>query len=168
MSDVSWWERQLSRVVPSRPAAPVPAQQPVGYPQKAVRWQPQYPPTGPRQEVAEWDQSEGDPDDNWHRVHRQGFVDKAPTHTGKDSRCPQCHGSNYFRRRVGSSEAAPLCTECGYNGDLWEQSGTTLNGAGVKSTGPVQFARSDNPEARERFGVDPSLNGTDFSWSSVR
>lgn len=167
MSDVSWWERQLSKVVPQRPTAPVPSQ-PVGYPQKAVRWQPQYPPTGPRQEVEESYQSEGDPDDNWHRVRRQGFIAKAPSHATKDTRCPQCGGSSYFHRRVGNTEAAPLCTECGYNGNLWEQSGTTLNGAGIKSSGPLQFARSDNPDHQPRFGVDPTLNGTDFSWSSVR
>lgn len=166
MSDVSWWERQLSRVVPQRPAPPVPSQP--SYPQKAVRWQPQYPPTGPRQEVTEWDQPGGDSDDNWNRVRRQGYISKAPKHAGSDSHCPHCGGSNFFRRRVGNTEAAPLCTDCGYNGDLWEQSGTTLNGAGVKSSGPVQFARTDNPQAQPHFGADPSLGNTEFSWSSVR
>jgi predicted RNA-binding Zn-ribbon protein involved in translation (DUF1610 family) len=116
----------------------------------------------------EGDQPGGDEDDNWHRVRRQGYIAKAPAHAGKDSRCPQCGGSNFFRRRIGNTEAAPLCTECGYNGDLWEQSGTALMGAGVKSTGPVQFARSDNPGAESHFGTDPSLNGTDFSWNTVR
>jgi len=119
--------------------------------------------------VTEWDQSGGDVDDNWHRVRRQGFVDKAPSSTGKIGECPGCGGSNYFRRKGPmGAEAAPICTECGYNGDLFVQSGTLLNAVGMKSSGPVQFARSDNPDHQPRFGVDPSLNGTDFSWSTVR
>jgi hypothetical protein len=65
-------------------------------------------------------------------------------------------------------EAAPLCTECGHNGDLFEQSGKLLAAAGVKSSGPTQFARSDNPEAQSHFGIDPGLATTDFSWSNVR
>ena len=108
-----------------------------------------------------------DSDDSWHRVRRQGFVEKAPTHIGKDSRCPQCHGSNYFRRKMGNVEAAPLCTECGYNGDLFVQSGTLLNAVGAKSVGPTQTARSDNPRAESHLWTDPGV-GSDFSWGNVR
>ena len=111
---------------------------------------------------------EGDPDDNWHRVRSQGFVSKAPPSRGSDGRCPGCGGSNFFRRKMGQFEAAPLCTECGYNGEHFTQTGTLLSAIGMKSSGPVQFARTDNPQAEGRFGVDPSLNGTDFSWSTVR
>jgi hypothetical protein len=118
--------------------------------------------------VTDWDQSEGDVDDNWHRVQRQGFVTKVPLSVGKDGHCPGCGGNNYFRRKVGQFEAAPLCTECGYNGEHFTQSGTLLSAVGLKSSGPTQFARTDNPGAESRFGIDPSLNGTDFSWSSVR
>ena len=164
MSDVSWWARKLGQVPPTQaPAQPANG----GYPAKAVRWQPQYPPTGPRQEVTEWDQPGSDSDDNWHRVHRQGFVEKAPSGLGKDGHCPQCGGSNLFRRKWAGSEAAPLCTECGYNG-LYEQSGTLLNSIGMKSSGPTRFAKSDNPDHVPNLGVDASLNGTDFSWSNVR
>lgn len=167
MSDVSWWERALGGAAPS-PRAPAPATQPAGYPQKAVRWQPQYPPTGPRQEV-EAPQPEGDSDDNWNRVRRQGYVDKAPTNTGRVGACPSCGGSNLFRRKGPLGiEAAPLCTDCGYNGDLFEQSGTLLNAIGMKSSGPVQFSRSDNPRGDAHFETDPGLTSSDFDWSNVR
>ena len=170
MSDVSWWERALGGAIPRRQSAPPPPPvQTNGYPQKAVRWQPQYPPTSPRQEVTEWDQSEGDQDDNWHRVRRQGFVDKAPANVGKSGKCPGCGGSNFFRRKGPmGAEAAPLCTECGYNGDLFTQSGTLLMGAGVHTSGPMNFARSDNRLGESNLGADPGLQGTDFNWGSVR
>jgi hypothetical protein len=69
---------------------------------------------------------------------------------------------------VGQYEAAPLCTDCGYNGEHFTQSGTLLNAVGLKSSGPTQFARTDNPDASSRMGVDPSLSDTDFSWGNVR
>ena len=167
MSDVGWWERALGGPTAGRPAAP-PSPSPTGYPAKAVRWQPAYPPTGPRQEVTEEGQPGGGPDDNWQRVNRQGYVEKAPASYGTSGRCPRCNGSNFFRRKgVMGAEAAPLCTECGYNGDLFEQSGTLLNAVGMKSSGPVQFARSDNPRGDSHFESDPSV-GSDFSWESVR
>jgi len=163
MSDAaSWWARQLGGVR----SAPTPVSQPAGYPQKAVRWQqPQYPPTGPQRPP---DQPEGEDDDNWHRVHRQGFVAKSPSSAGKTGACPECGGSNYFSRKGPLGvEAAPLCTDCGYNGDFFVQSGTLLNAIGAKSTGPVQFARTDNPEAQSRLWADPGLAGSDFSWGNV-
>ena len=168
MSASDWWARQLGGVAPATSPAPTP-QTTTPYPQKAVRWQPSYPPTGPRQEVVGEGQPGSDNDDSWHRVRRQGFVDKAPTSVGTSGRCPSCGGSNYFRRKGPMGiEAAPLCTECGHNGDLFEQSGKLLAAAGVKSSGPTQFARSDNPEAQSHFGIDPGLATTDFSWSNVR
>jgi hypothetical protein len=118
--------------------------------------------------VTEWDQPGSDTDDNWHRVNRQGYVEKAPNSLGTSGRCPRCNGSSFFRRKSGQFEAAPLCVDCGYNGDLFEQSGTLLNSIGMKSSGPVQFARSDNSSGASQFGVDASLSGTDFSWSNVR
>ena len=118
--------------------------------------------------MTEWGRSESYSDDNWHRVRFQGFITKAPLSVGKDGRCPGCGGSNFFRRKTGQYEAAPLCTECGYNGDYFTQSGTLLSDIGMKSSGPVQFARTDNPGADSRFGTDPGLNGTDFSWANVR
>jgi hypothetical protein len=67
------------------------------------------------------------------------------------------------------TEAAPLCVDCGYNGDLFEQSGTMLNAIGMKSSGPTQFARSDNPRGEQHFEIDGSLAGNaDFSWNNVR
>lgn len=171
MSDgSSWWARQLGGVVaPSSPPPQQPQQQPVGYPQKAVRWQPQYPPTGPRgQEVAAETQPGGTEDDNWNRVQRQGFVSKAPSSAGKSGACPECNGSNFFKRRWANTEAAPLCLDCGFNGDFFVQSGTLLNAVGMKSSGPTQFARTDNPGAQSQLGVDASLGGTDFSWANAR
>ena len=166
MSD--WWARQLGGAVAPQ-QAPVQPQQPAGYPQKAVRWQPTYPPTGPRgQEVAgNGDQPEGEPDDNWHKVNRQGYVTKAPPSIGKIGACPECGGSNYFRRRWANQEAAPICVDCGYNGDLFLQSGTLLNAVGAKSVGPTQTARSDNPRAESHLWTDPGV-GSDFSWGNVR
>lgn len=167
-SGSDWWARQLGGVVPSTPAPSVQPIQTVSYPQKAVRWQPQYPPTGPRQEVVD-DQPGGEGDDSWQRVHRQGFVSKAPTSLGRDGKCPGCGGSNYFRRKGPMGvEAAPLCTECGYNGEYFTQSGTLLNAVGMKSSGPTQFARTDNPEAQAHLWADPGLSSTEFSWSAVR
>lgn len=170
MSDTSWWERKLlggrsqPPTQPDQRGSPAPAP---GFPQKAVRWQPSYPPTGPRQEVAD-DQSGGVPDDNWQRVNRQGYVAKAPASIGKDGRCPGCGGSNFFRRKGPmGTEAAPLCTECGYNGDFFTQSGTLLNSVGMKSSGPVQFARTDNPDADAHFDADPGMS-SDFDWGAVR
>jgi hypothetical protein len=114
-------------------------------------------------------QPEGSDDANWQRVHTQGYVAKAPGNIGKVSRCPECGGGNYFSRRWANAECAPLCTDCGYNGDLFEQSGRMLNAIGMKSSGPTQFARSDNPRGDQHFEVDASLAGnTDFSWANVR
>jgi len=170
MSDIDWWEKALGGAVPTRAPAASPPAQPTGYPHKAVRWEPQYPPTGPRQEVTGRDQPGGEPDDNWHRVNRQGFVEKAPTSLGTSGRCPSCNGGNFFRRKGQmGTEAAPLCVDCGYNGDLFEQSGKLLNAIGMKSSGPVRFARSDNPKGDQHFEIDPTLAGHgDFSWSNVR
>lgn len=165
-SDPSWWARKLGQVLP----APVAPTQPVtgGYPAKAVRWQPQYPPTGPRQEVTGGVQSEGDIDPNWAQVNRQGFIQKAPQSAGQSGQCPGCGGSNYFHRKGPMGvEAAPICTECGYNGELFTQSGTLLNAVGMKSSGPVQFSRSDNAEGVSHFEADPGMS-SEFSWSNVR
>jgi len=170
MSDVGWWERALGGAV-GRPAAPAPPSVTTnGYPQKAVRWQPEYPPTGPRQEVTEMTQPGGDADDNWRRVNRQGYIEKAPASLGTSGRCPHCNGGSFFRRKGPMGiEAAPLCVDCGYNGDLFEQSGTLLNAVGMKSSGPVKFARSDNPRGDSHFETDQSLSGSsEFSWSNVR
>lgn len=34
--------------------------------------------------------------------------------------CPQCGSDALYRRKVGATEAAPLCYHCGYNG-LFQQ-----------------------------------------------
>jgi hypothetical protein len=164
MSDNSWWQRHLGR--PSAPAPSNGSPQIPTYPQKAVRWEESYPPTGPRQEMPDI-QPGGNGDDTYLRVRQQGYNNRAPENVGKVGRCPRCGGSNFFRRRWANTEAAPLCTDCGHNGDLFEQSGTALMGAGVKSSGPIQTARTDNPEATANFGIDASVS-SDFSWSSVR
>lgn len=166
MTDVSWWQRHLGGGA-TPPPQPVVPTQPVGYPQKAVRWQPSYPPTGPRQEVTDA-QPESIEDDNWSRVQNQGFVSKAPSSLGKSGRCPECGGSSFFKRKGPmGSEAAPLCVDCGYNGDLFVQSGTLLNAIGAKSSGPIQFARSDNPTGASQFTADGSVP-SDFSVARVR
>jgi hypothetical protein len=159
----SWWARRLG-ITPQQPTSGPPSNG-GGLPQKAVRWQePQYPPTGPRQEVLE-DRSEDD--DTYIRVRHQGYDTKAPSGLGQSGKCPSCRGSNYFRRRWSGFEAAPLCTDCGYNGDYFTQSGTLLNGVGMKSAGPTHSARSDNPRGDSNFSVDPSVPN-DFNWSAVR
>jgi hypothetical protein len=162
MSDISWWERRLGGLV-NRPPSSSPA--PTSY-APAARWEPQYPPTGPQQRQ-EWSQPGGNGDTSYGQVQRQGYVDKAPASVGKVGQCPGCGGSNYFRRRWAHTEAAPLCTDCGYNGDLFTQSGTLLNSVGMTSSGPVQFARTDNPGGESHFEADPSVPA-DFSWSGVR
>jgi hypothetical protein len=162
MSD-SWWARRLGGGAPS--SAPVPPA-PNGFPSKAVRWEQSYPPTGPRQEVVA--QPEGDGDSTYHRVQRQGYDTKAPPSKSATGACPSCGGSNFFRRRMGNVEAAPLCTDCGYNGDYFTQSGTLLNSVGLRSSGPVQFARSDNPGGERRFEVDANLAATDWNPSVIR
>jgi hypothetical protein len=164
MSDISWWERRLGGVV-NRQQQPPPPPAPTSY-GPAVRWEPQYPPTGPRQEV-DYGQPGGNGDTTHGQVQRQGYVNKAPSSIGKVGQCPGCGGSNYFRRRWAHTEAAPLCTDCGFNGDLFTQSGTLLNAVGMSSSGPVAFARTDNPGGQSHFEADPSVPG-DFSWSSVR
>jgi hypothetical protein len=166
-SDPGWWARKLGQVLPPAPVAPA---QPVngGYPAKAVRWQPQYPPTGPRQEVAEWGQPEGNGDTTYNRVRSQGYDAKAPSSVGKTGKCPGCGGSNYFHRKGPMGmEAAPICTDCGHNGELFTQSGTLLNAVGMKSSGPIQFARSDNAEGTSHFEADPNVP-SEFSWGNVR
>jgi len=35
--------------------------------------------------------------------------------------CPECGSDKLFRRRVGTTEAAPLCYHCGYNGGMFRQ-----------------------------------------------
>jgi hypothetical protein len=112
-------------------------------------------------------QPEGNEDTNYQRVRHQGYVSKKPSNVGRVGTCPECGGSNFFQRRWARSEAAPLCTDCGYNGDLFTQSGSLLNAMGAASQGPVAFARTDNPGGESHFGVDPGVS-SDFSWSSVR
>jgi hypothetical protein len=162
MSASDYWARQFGSVTP--PSVPT---QPVSYPQKAVRWEPGYPPTGPRTQEVAADQLGGMPEDNWNRVQHQGYVAKPPTSAGKLGACPECGGSSFFKRKGPMGvEAAPLCTDCGYNGDYFVQSGTLLNAIGMKSSTPIQFARSDNPEAQSRLWSDPGV-GSDFSWGNV-
>lgn len=160
MGDLSWWERRLGGAA-RQPAPPSPG--------PAVRWEPQYPPTGPRQEVTGVGQSGGNGDTIHSQVQHRGYVSKPPQSAQqRDGACPGCGGSNYFRRKWAHQEAAPLCTDCGYNGDLFTQSGTLLNGMGMRSSGPVQFARTDNPGGDSHFGTDAGLVNTDFDWGAVR
>ena len=105
--------------------------------------------------------------DNYQRVRQQGYVSKAPQSVSRTGQCPDCGGSNFFQRKWAHTEAAPLCTDCGFNGDLFTQSGSLLNSIGASSSGPVAFARTDNPGGESHFGTDPSVP-QDFSWSSVR
>jgi hypothetical protein len=112
-------------------------------------------------------QPEGNGDSTYDRVRLQGYNQKKPQNIGKVGTCPECGGSNFFQRKWAHKEAAPLCTDCGYNGELFTQSGSMLNGLGMTSQAPVAFARSDNPDGSSHFGTDPSVP-TDFSWSGVR
>jgi hypothetical protein len=158
---MSWWAQRLG--VQPVPEGTRPAPGPTGFPQKAVRWQDSYPPTTnqPPPEPVNADNAD------WYTVRRQGFIERAPASVGHTGRCPGCGGGNYFRRKWANTECAPLCTDCGYNGDLFTQSGTLLNGIGMKSSGPVNFARSDNPGGKTHFEVDPGVPG-DFNFNSIR
>jgi hypothetical protein len=158
---MSWWAQRLGVQQPAE-YAPRPTPGPTGFPAKAVRWQDSYPPTTNQPEPVHDDQ-----DSDWHRVRRQGYISKAPSSTGNTGRCPGCNGPNYFRRRWANTECSPLCTDCGYNGDLFTQSGTLLNGIGLKSSGPINIARSDNPSGEMHFGVDPGVP-SDFNFNSIR
>jgi|SRR5882672_5555743 len=162
MSDLSWWERHLGNAVRQAPPAPAISGG------KAVRWEPEYPPTGPGQKVVGGPQSGGNGELSPHdRVQNQGFITKAPQSMGQSGECPGCGGPNFFRRKWAYKECAPLCVDCGYNGDIFTQSGTLLNAVGMRSSGPTAFARTDNPNGESHFGTDPSLQKTDFSWSSI-
>ena len=165
MSDVSWWERHLGGGSNNRQPPPHPQNNGGSNYGPAVRWQPQYPPTAPPPSQQPVPETGGDP--TYDRVRAQGYNSKKPANVGRVGECPNCGGSNFFRRRWAHTEAAPLCTDCGYNGDLFEQSGTMLNSVGMSSSGPVAFARTDNPGGESHFGVDPSVP-QDFSWSAVR
>jgi hypothetical protein len=159
----SWWDHLR------RPDTPLQTQPGAGaLPRKAVRWQSNYPATAPRPDPLYPDES--DPEmTEYYRVRQQGFVSTPPPNQ-RDSavgQCPGCHGSNFFRRRWANKECAPLCTDCGYNGDYFTQSGNLLNAVGMKSSGPMQFARTDNPTGESQFRTDPAVT-RDFSWSSVR
>ena len=166
MSDLSWWERHLNVPVRQQPTNTTAARFFSGNYGPAVRWQPRYPPTAPRSLSSRCPRRrEGDNEND--RVRQQGFVTKAPQSASRTGQCPDCGGSNFFRRRWAHTEAAPLCTDCGYNGDLFTQSGSLLNSMGASSSGPVAFARTDNPGGESHFGTDPSVP-SDFSWSGVR
>jgi hypothetical protein len=162
MSDGGWWARRLGIATPTRQESrPAPS----GLPRKAVRWEDSYPPTGlqQRQEVG---QSEGD--EVYIQVREQGFVSKAPAGTKSSGRCPECGSGNFFRRRWANAEAAPLCVDCGYNGEFFTQTGTLLTNAGVISSGPTQSARSDNPQAASRFGMDETLSLNNWNPAALR
>jgi hypothetical protein len=164
MGDLSWWERHLGGVrQPPSTTPSSPGQSNYG---PAVRWQPQYPPTAPASQQQQY-QQQAEGDDAYQRVRQQGYVSKAPANVGRTGTCPDCGGSNFFRRRWAHTEAAPLCTDCGFNGDLFTQSGTLLNAVGASSSAPVSFARTDNPGGESHFGADPNVP-QDFSWSAVR
>jgi hypothetical protein len=164
MSDGGWWARRLGMAPPARqetrPAAPT------GLPRKAVRWEDSYPPTSPQQRQLPPDQSEGD--EVYIRVRQQGFNSKAPAGSAASGRCPECGGGNFFRRRWANAEAAPLCVDCGYNGEYFTQTGTMLSNAGVISSGPTQSARSDNPHAASRFGMDDTLSASNWNPAALR
>lgn len=156
-----WWDRHLRRT--DAPLEP----QPGALPRKAVRWQENYPPVAPPTEpgyVAGIDPEMGE----YYRVRKQGFISTPPPSAREAAagRCPECGGNNFFRRRWANTECAPLCVDCGYNGDYFTQSGALLNAVGLHSAGPVQFARSDNPSGESGFSADPGMRG--FDATAVR
>jgi hypothetical protein len=135
-----WWDRKLKRI----PTMVTPTAR------RAVQWEEHSPPPRPVVEMSPM----GDMDDPHTRVQQQGFIGKQPEGARNASVCPHCGSGNFFRRRWANKECAPLCTECGYNGDYFTQSGTLINAVGVKSAGPVQFARSDNPDGMSQRDWD--------------
>jgi hypothetical protein len=145
-----WWDRHLG--VPTTPP-----------PRKAAQWEYNYPTPPPVRE-------EPTPGDSqYQRIQLQGYDTKAPASKGATGTCPGCGGSNFFRRKGPMGvEAAPLCTDCGYNGDYFTQSGTLLNGAGILSSGPTHFARSSNPTGESQFSADQQLVNAGWNPGTVR
>jgi hypothetical protein len=149
MPNNDWWDRHIGTTAAAPP------------PRKAAQWEYNYP--SPRQEP------EPPPVDEQHyRVQTQGYDKKAPASKGSYSRCPSCGGSNFFRRKWAGKECAPLCVDCGHNGDYFEQSGTMLNGVGLHSSGPVQFARSANPMGESNFDAAPELVNAGWNPGAIR
>jgi len=141
-------------------------------PRKAAQWEANYPPTRQPEPVEEYP-SDLSPDDQQavdrqRRVQRQGYDTKAPQGKAAASRCPGCGGSNLFTRRWAGKECAPLCTDCGYNGDYFTQSGVLLNGVGFHSSGPVESARSNNPGGSSTFASDAQLEHAGWNPGAVR
>lgn len=162
MSD--WWARHLGGG--SSPTS-VP-QQSGSHPKKAVRWQENYPPVQPRADDGYPVVPEQEEPDAWQQVHKHGYITKAPpSEQQKSGDCPHCGSKNYFKRRWANKDCAPLCVDCGYNGDYFVQSGTLLNAVGARSQGPVQFARTDNPGGTSTFDYDQALANSGWNPGAV-
>jgi hypothetical protein len=160
MPSSNWWDKRLG--VPTAPG-----------PRKAAQWETNYPPVRqPEPPQPEYDpglsQEDREALDRQQRVRTQGYVSKAPEGKGASSHCPGCGGSNLFRRRWAGKECAPLCTDCGYNGDYFTQSGVLLNGVGFHSSGPTESARMTNPDGKSTFGADQQLVNAGWNPGSVR
>ena len=140
-----WWDRKLRRnpvVVATTPP-----------PRRVVQWEENYPPVRPVVDTFPI----GDMNDPRTRVQQQGFIGRQPEGVMNSSSCPHCGSGNFFRRRWANKECAPLCVDCGYNGDYFTQSGSLINAVGMKGSGPMQFARSDNPNGESQLDWDHPL-----------
>ena len=138
----SWWDKHLGPVIgPGETTTPF--RQTV---RKAVQWQQPQQNYPAMRRTPSAEEIVNDPN---YVLSSQGYVHKAPGSARENlGNCPECDSPNFFSRKVGVTRGpppAPLCAECGYNGGLFEQSGSILNGAGVISSGPTHNAVSDNP-----------------------
>lgn len=80
-----------------------------------------------------------------------------------EGNCPECGSNNFFSRRntmMRGPAPAPICEDCGYNGGLFEQTGTALNGIGAGHGTPVMSARQDQASVQGSFGVPTDRWGT--------
>lgn len=142
-----WWAKKLGR-------APAPV-----VPQRAVQWQNSYPPVGmpPALDPAT---IAGEDMAEYYRVRQQGYVALPPPSQREGATtCPECGSPRFFRRKWAGKECAPLCTDCGYNGEYFTQSGSILNSVGLRSGGPMQFARSDNPGGESQMDWSHPIAG---------
>ena len=109
MSD--WWAARLSgrQVAPQQPQGWQPQQQP------QQQWVPQQQQWAPQQQ-----QPQGPPKVTIHNLMESLSNWRGGDGARNSAQCPGCGGTNLFRRKVGASEAAPLCYDCGWNG-IFEQ-----------------------------------------------
>lgn len=134
--DSGWWQRHLGQ-----PQAPAPQyQQPQGY-QQAPQYPPQGPPQAPQYQQAPqgYPQQQGAIDTSQIRVTGENLYEAAQLWQGgpgtrtETQHCPQCGGNHFFSRTTGTTRGpapAPLCYDCGFNGQFIQGDPANWNATG--------------------------------------